>query len=100
MQRLMDMTGDVGPMSGSSMAPNPSEQLDDILKHSQAPVLVHCASGSRVGALFALRAYFVEGLSSESSLKRGQKAGLTRLEPLVRQIFETSTQTTETVENP
>lgn len=88
------------PVSASiGISRDNAEKLNDILKQSQAPVLVHCASGNRVGALFALRAYFIEGLSAETSLDLGQKAGLTRLKPLVRQILESSTPTPEPVQN-
>lgn len=69
-----------------------AQKLHDVLSQTDAPVVVHCASGNRVGALFALRAYFIAGLPAESSMEIGRQAGLTRLEPLVRQILETSTQ--------
>lgn len=49
-----------------------------------APVLVHCASGNRVGALFALKARAVDGLAPEAALAFGKTAGLTGLEPVVR----------------
>jgi len=49
-----------------------------------APVLVHCASGNRVGALFALKAHAVDGLEATAALAFGKTAGLTGLEPVVR----------------
>lgn len=48
------------------------------------PVMVHCASGSRVGALFALDAAFRLNLSTPEALAIGRKAGMTRLEKRVR----------------
>ncbi len=76
-----------------------AQKLHDVLSQTETPVVVHCASGNRVGALFALRAYFIEGLPAESSMEIGRNAGLTRLEPLVRQIIETSTQAPDSIEN-
>jgi len=60
--------------------------LDEILDDPASyPVMVHCASGNRVGALLALRAHRLEGRSPEDALAFGLEAGLTRLEPAVRQ---------------
>lgn len=49
--------------------------------------LIHCASGNRVGALFALNAYYNEQKSIEESIAIGKKSGLTRLEAKVRNII-------------
>ncbi len=62
-------------------------ELDKILAEFDGPVLVHCASGNRVGALFALRAKNL-GASSEDALMIGQAAGVTRLEGLVKERLE------------
>ncbi|MDG1750366.1 MAG: sulfur transferase domain-containing protein [Thalassotalea sp.] len=51
------------------------------------PTLVHCASGNRVGALIALKAFWLEGLSPQESLDKGLQAGLTKLEPQVSQLL-------------
>lgn len=51
----------------------------------EGPMVVHCASGNRVGALFALKAFYVDGMPPEQALALGQAAGVTRLEPVVRQ---------------
>ncbi len=50
-------------------------------------VLVHCASGNRVGALFALKAGLIDGLAVERSIAIGRSAGLTTLESEVRCIL-------------
>lgn len=56
----------------------------------QAPgkVLVHCASGNRVGALLALGAAQQGGMSPQQALEFGQAAGLTGAEPRVREVLE------------
>lgn len=65
-----------------------AEALDRLLADAgDAPVLVHCMSGNRVGALFALRAHWLQGLSAVEALQVGRRYGLTRMEPLVAQIL-------------
>ena len=51
------------------------------------PVLVHCASGNRVGALMALAAVAHDGVAPEDALALGRAAGLTGLEPRVRELL-------------
>ena len=48
-------------------------------------VLVHCASGNRAGALLALEQQAFDGVAPERALEFGQAAGLTTLEPVVRE---------------
>lgn len=50
-------------------------------------VLVHCASGNRVGALMALAAAEHDGMAPEDALAFGRAAGLTSLEPRVRELL-------------
>lgn len=51
---------------------------------SGQPVLVHCASGNRVGALMAVSAADSKGMSVDDAVAEGQRWGLTRLESAVR----------------
>ncbi len=60
-----------------------AEKLDRIIAGLDAPVLVHCGSGNRVGALLALR-HRLAGADDEAALELGKSAGLTSLEPVVR----------------
>jgi len=61
------------------------QRLDAVLKDkSKYPIIVHCASGNRVGALFALRAAKIEGKDAETALRIGREAGMTGLEAEVR----------------
>lgn len=48
------------------------------------PVLVHCASGNRVGALIALGEW-LDGAGPEQAVEIGKAAGMTGLEPLLRE---------------
>lgn len=61
-----------------------ARKLDELLRSSPGPVLVHCASGNRVGALLALRAS-LHGADDAEALAFGREGGLTRLEPVVRE---------------
>jgi len=47
------------------------------------PLIVHCASGNRVGALLALKAYYVDHASKEAALELGERAGLRGLKRAV-----------------
>jgi uncharacterized protein (TIGR01244 family) len=65
-----------------------AERLREALSDPEAlPALVHCASGNRIGALFALRAFHLDGRSAAEALEIGKQAGLTRAEPLVRELI-------------
>jgi uncharacterized protein (TIGR01244 family) len=62
-----------------------ARRLWSLLKVTQAPVFVHCASGNRAGALLALGAAQSGGMTPEAALAFGRSAGLTGLEPVVRE---------------
>ena len=61
--------------------------LDRELRRMPEPILVHCASGNRVGALIALREAWHSQAPVEQAIQRGQAAGLAGLEPRVRQLL-------------
>lgn len=69
------------PIAGSSgITLENMRALDDILKSFEGEkVTLHCASGNRVGALLALRAFHIQGKSKEEALKLGTKAGMRSL---------------------
>ena len=51
------------------------------------PVLIHCMSGNRVGALLAMKTFYADGKSAQESLQAGRAAGLKGLEPEVVRIL-------------
>ena len=51
------------------------------------PVLLHCASSNRVGALLALKASWIDGQSPEDAIALGVAGGLTGLLPVVQQLL-------------
>lgn len=62
------------------------EALDRVLADPQRrPMLVHCGSGNRVGALVAVHAARKQGLGVDAALARGDAAGLTALRDAVRE---------------
>jgi len=76
------------PIAGAAdISEENARKLADALDVGADPVVVHCASGNRVGALFALKAYYVDGKTPEEALALGKAAGVTRLEPVVRQTL-------------
>ena len=58
--------------------------LDKLLAGAERPVLIHCATGNRAGALLALRDK-LDGADNESALALGVASGLTGLKPTVEQ---------------
>lgn len=64
------------------------EQLDALLAAAGGrPVLVHCASGNRVGAMMALREAWLRGASPEEAMAVGRQWGLTGLAPTVEALL-------------
>ena len=62
-----------------------AEQLAGLLEQAgDEPVAIYCASGNRVGALLAMKAHYLDDLTVEEAITYGVKAGMTRLEPIVR----------------
>jgi len=56
---------------------NASALMAAIQKHSDEPVMVHCGSGNRIGALFAIDAKFNQNKTTEEAMDVGAKSGLT-----------------------
>lgn len=63
-----------------------AKALQDAIASYDAPVLVHCGSANRVGALFALSEY-AKSKDLEKALEAGRAAGLTGMEGTVRKVL-------------
>ena len=50
-------------------------------------MLVSCATSNRVGAMFALKAGWLEGAAHEAAMALGQRAGLKGLAPVVAKLL-------------
>lgn len=59
-----------------------AKALDELLQSYDGPVLLHCGSGNRVGAILALRRS-LNGASDVEALQYGKEGGMTRLEPII-----------------
>ncbi|MEP6883567.1 MAG: sulfur transferase domain-containing protein [Gammaproteobacteria bacterium] len=74
------------PIAGEAdFTPANLAKFDQLLSDRSAPrTLVHCASGNRVGALFALRGAWLKGANLEDAIALGRLAGLRGMEGAVR----------------
>ena len=71
------------------LTPQKAKVFADVLsKPENYPLIVHCKSGNRVGAMFALKAFHIDEMEIEEALLIGKMAGLTKLAPTVKKILE------------
>ena len=75
------------PISRSDINLEMAGELDALLKQFDGPVLLHCGSGNRVGALLALRE-FLDSEDAEQALQTGRDGGLTSLESAVKEVID------------
>jgi len=64
-----------------------AEKLDRFIAAAEGPVLVHCASSNRVGALLAL-SKSLDGADTETAMAFGKAGGLARLEGAVKKVLD------------
>lgn len=64
-----------------------AKTLDQLIEDADGPVLVHCGSGNRVGALLALRKSLA-GADNTSALEYGREGGMTGLESRVKEVLD------------
>lgn len=65
-------------------------KLRRLINQAPGPVLVHCASGNRVGALLALGEVESGAAGAEQAVAFGRSAGLGSLEPRVHEVIEST----------
>ena len=76
------------PIAGAKdLTPANVRTFDQLLSRSPRPVLVHCSSSNRVGAMAALRAAWIKGATPEAAIAEGRRWGLKALEPAVREAL-------------
>jgi len=61
------------------------EKFAKLMRKADHPLLIHCDTSERTGAMIALRAFFVLGRSAEDSVAVGRVAGLKDYELFVRE---------------
>ncbi len=74
------------PIGSDGITFENAKSLDALIDRYEGPVLVHCASSNRVGALLALRAS-LDGADDEAALEIGRAGGLQSLEEQVREAL-------------
>ena len=75
------------PIDGAgAVTPDNARRLGELLRDARGPVLLHCASGNRVGGLLALMKAG-EGMPAEQALAFGRSAGMKSTEAKVRAIL-------------
>ncbi len=67
---------------------NFSRELTDA--RSRGPVLIHCGSANRVGAVIALEQAWVQRQNTGAALAAGRAAGLAGLEPAVIELLDSA----------
>lgn len=79
------------PVAGTSdLNRENAAALREVVRDAEGqPVLVHCASGNRIGALFAVGASLFDGAPLDEALDVGRDAGLTVLEQATREYLLT-----------
>jgi uncharacterized protein (TIGR01244 family) len=76
--------------TGDGLNEENARKLAELL--AEKPALVHCTSGERVGALFALKAFYVDKLPADAALEVGKANGMTKpsIEKLVTDVMARS----------
>ena len=75
------------PIGRDAITFESAKTLDQLIKDAEGPVLVHCGSSNRVGALLALRKSLA-GADDEAALAYGLDGGLSSLEGRVKEVLE------------
>ena len=61
--------------------------LWQVLNEAHGSVLVHCGSGNRCGAMLALTEAWFRKRNTDDAIAFGKQAGLTGMEPVVRELL-------------
>lgn len=77
--------------NGNDLTKNTIKELVNTLPTNGELCLFHCASGNRVGALLALKAYWFDGCNAEQAIQLGLDSGLSKLLPVVKKIISSTT---------
>lgn len=75
------------PIGNGDINFDKARELAELLDRSEGPILLHCASSNRVGALLALNVFEETG-DARLALATGRAAGMTRLEKTVTEIID------------
>ena len=73
--------------NAEAITPDAARQLEQVLHDANGPVLLHCASGNRAGALLAVAAAQQEGMPADQAIELGRRAGMKSTEARVRTVL-------------
>ena len=87
--RALGMTYEELPIAGAAaITGENAAHLWRLVSQAEGPVVVHCASGNRVGALLSIGAWQQGGMTAQQALEFGKSVGLGSLEPRVRELLQ------------
>ncbi len=87
--RALGMAYEELPIAGATaITGENAARLWRLVSQANGPVVVHCASGNRVGALLSIGAWQQGGMTAQQALEFGKSAGLGSLEPQVREFLQ------------
>ncbi|GAB5542529.1 MAG: hypothetical protein SangKO_022890 [Sandaracinaceae bacterium] len=76
------------PVAGAEgVTADVAREVDALLAEADGPVILHCGSGNRAGAIMALRA-FLNGETPDAAIALGRAAGLRGLEDTARALID------------
>jgi len=64
------------PVTSATFGPSHADRLKTVLSETPGPVLIHCASSNRVGAVWALYLYRHRDVPLADAIEHGRSAGL------------------------
>lgn len=77
------------PIAGAGgLSRENAERLAAVLEEADGPVLLHCASGNRVGGLLALIAFYVDNKPADEAMAIGLAAGMTGYADFVERLLK------------
>ena len=77
------------PIGKNDLTLEKAGELDVLLEQFDGPVLLHCGSANRVGAMLALREFRDSG-DAEKAMQLGKEGGLKSLEGAVEEVLESN----------
>ena len=77
------------PVAGAGdLTAENADKLWTLIQQAKGPVVVHCASGNRVGGLLSIAMARHGGLEQREALKLGRDAGMASTEARAREVLE------------
>jgi uncharacterized protein (TIGR01244 family) len=77
------------PVRPDTLSQEQADQIMAQIKQLPKPLLVHCKSGLRSGAMALMYVAICEGLNAEAAMEKGRKMGLNcESSPQVKQFFQ------------